>query len=152
MKRLILFIMLTAFVFTSAQAQDKKATPDDAKTWVKKAIALYKEVGPEKAFAEFNNPNGKFNKGELYILVYDLEGKCFAQGSDSTAVGKVRLDIKDVDGKFIVKDRIEIAKDKGEGWQNYKWANPVSKKTEDKTVFIEKVDGFVFACGAYGKN
>src|SRR5512145_936630 len=105
MKRSILFIMFTAFLFTTVTAQEKKAVAADAEAWTKKAIAYYKEVGPEKAFAEFNNPTGKFIKGELYILVYGPDGKCYAQGSDSTAVGKYRLDIADVDGKLIIKER-----------------------------------------------
>ena len=150
MKRLLSILLLLVFVSSTIISQEKRATPSDAEAWVKKAIAYYKEAGLEKSFKEFSNPNGMFTKGDLYIMVYDLEGKCLAQGSDSSAVGKVRLDLTDPDGKFIIKDRIEIAKNKGSGWQNYRWANPVSKAVEDKTVYVEKIDGYVFTCGAYG--
>ena len=40
---------------------------------------------------------------------------------------------------------------KGKGWQNYKWTNPQTKKIEDKTAYIEKVDDMIFGCGAYKK-
>ncbi len=152
MKRFILFFIIAAFVSPAYYAQTKNSTPKQAEEWVKKAIAFYKEAGAEKAFKEFNNPKGKFTRGDLYIIVYDLDGKCLAQGSDPAAVGKNRMDLKDADGKMIVKDRIEIAKTKGKGWQNYKWANPATKNVEAKTVYVEKVGKYVFACGAYSKK
>lgn len=152
MKRLLSILLLLVFVSSTIVAQEKRATPSDAEAWVKKAIAYYKEAGVEKAFKEFSNPNGLFTKGDLYIMVYDLGGKCLAQGNDSTAVGKVRLDLTDPDGKFIIKERIEIAKEKGAGWQNYRWAHPLTREVEDKTVYVEKVDGYVFTCGAYIKK
>jgi cytochrome c len=48
-----------------------------------------------------------------------------------------------------VKERIDIAKTKGKGIQNYKFTNPESKKIEDKAAYIEKSDDYIFGCGAY---
>lgn len=152
MKKLFITLLLSVFVCTIINAQGKPSTPAEAEAWAKKAIAYYKEVGKDKAFEEFNNPKGKFTKGDLYMIVYDLTGKCHAQGSNVKMVGKDLIDLKDADGKSFIKDRIEIAKTKGKGWQNYRWTNPTTKVIEDKTVYIEKVDGFIFACGAYAKK
>jgi signal transduction histidine kinase len=152
MKRLISLIILSALFFSVVMAQSKPATPAEAEAWAKKAIAYYKEVGKDKAFEEFNNTKGKFTKGDLYIIVYDLTGKCWAQGSNIKMVGKDLIELKDADGRSFIKERVDIAKAKGKGWQNYRWSNPTTKAIEDKTVYIEKVDGFIFACGAYGKK
>jgi signal transduction histidine kinase len=66
-------------------------------------------------------------------------------------VGKDLAELKDADGKYFVKERIEIAKTKGKGWQDYMFTNPTTKKLEHKTAYIEKVDDFIFGCGAYKK-
>lgn len=126
-------------------------TAADAEAMVKKAIAYVKANGKDKAFAEVGNPKGQFVDRDLYIFVYDLNGKCLAHGANPKMVGKDLGEMKDSDGKSYVKERIEIAKTKGRGWQDYKFTNPVSKKIEPKTAYIEKVDEMIVGCGIYKK-
>jgi len=148
MKHLIkaVLILLISVGFISAQGK-----PADAEAMVKKAIEFYKANGAEKAFAEITNPKGKFVKGDLYIFVYDLTGKCVAHGGNAKQVGKDLIELKDNDGKAFVKERIDLVKAKGKGWQNYNWTNPTTKAIEKKTAYVEKVDTYVFGCGAYSK-
>lgn len=152
MKKTIILCVLFALLYGLNYAQKKKGTTAEAEALVKKAISFYKEVGKEKAFEAFHNPKGDFIKGDLYIAVHDMTGKCMAQGSDLTAVGKDRMELKDVNGKTFIKERIMIVKQKGKGWQDYKWTNPVTRKVEDKKVYFEKYDDLIFACGAYVKK
>ena len=146
MKTFFMFFLTLVLSICTLHAQ---GTPQQAEAMVKKAIQFYKANGKAKAFDEFNNPSGKFVNGDLYILVYDLTGKCLAHGSNPKMIGKDLIDMKDADGKLFVQERVQIAKTKGKGWQNYKWSNPKSKKIEDKTVYIEKVDDLIIGCGAY---
>lgn len=125
---------------------DEKA---EAEAMVKAAIAFAKEKGREAALREVSNPKGAFKKGELYVFVYDLEGKVLAHGGDVRRVGTNQFNGKDPDGKFYVKERIELAKTKGKGWQDYKFLNPVDGKVEAKTSYIELHDGMIFGCGVY---
>lgn len=126
-------------------------TPAEAEGMVKKAIAYYKTNGENKAFAEINNPKGQFTDRDLYIFVYDINGKCVSHGFNAKMIGKDLVEMKDPDGKFFVKERIEIAKTKGKGWQDYKFTNPVSKKIEQKTAYIEREGDLIFGCGVYKK-
>ncbi len=151
MKYLITGFIILAFVAVSSFAQGKPGTPAEAEAMVKKAIEFYKANGAQKAFAEFSNPKGKFVKGDLYVFVYDLNGKCVAHGSNAKQIGKDLIELKDNDGVPFVKARIEIAKTKGKGWQNYNWTNPITKKIEKKTAYVEKADDYIFGCGAYAK-
>ena len=57
-------------------------TPAEAEAMVKKAVAEIKANGKDKAFAEFNNPKGKFTDRDLYITVYDMNGKCLSHGAN----------------------------------------------------------------------
>jgi hypothetical protein len=47
------------------------ATPEEAKTLAEKAAAHFKDVGPEKAIADFNDPAGGYVDRELFVVVYD---------------------------------------------------------------------------------
>lgn len=126
-------------------------TPGEAETMVKKAIAYAKAKGKDAAFAEIKNSKGQFTDRDLYIFVYDINGKCVAHGFNKKMIGKDLLAMQDVDGKFYVKERVEIAKTKGAGWQDYKFTNPLSKKIETKTAYIEKYDDIIVGCGVYKK-
>src|ERR1035441_10311975 len=76
MKRTIAVLVaigLFSFAFLS-YAADR----DDAKTLVKRAAAYVKYQGKEKALAEISTPKGMFDKGELYVFAYDLQGVMLA--------------------------------------------------------------------------
>ena len=126
-------------------------TSAEAEAMVKKAIGMIKTDGKEKAFAEISNPKGKFVDRDLYIFVYDMAGKCLAHGFNQKMIGKDLIEMKDTDGKLYVKERVEIAKTKGKGWQDYKYTNPLSKKIEQKSAYIEKVEDLIVGCGVYKK-
>jgi signal transduction histidine kinase len=126
-------------------------TEEEAKALVKKAIAYVKEVGKEKALAEFSNLKGKFIDRDLYIFVYDLNGTVLAHGQNPKLIGKNLYNVKDADGKEYVKERIELVKAKGSGWQEYKFMNPLTKKIERKRAYVELYQDMIIGCGAYPK-
>lgn len=125
------------------------ATAKEAEAMVKKAAAYIKANGREKGFAEINNPKGKFTSKDLYITVYDLNGKCLAHGQNSKMIGKDLIELKDADGKRFIKERMEVARSKGKGWQDYKHTNPLTKAIDEKSTYFEKHDDLVIAGGIY---
>jgi cytochrome c len=151
MKKLLIVLLTIGIGFAVANAAEKRGTPAQAEAMVKKAIDFLKANGKEKALAEFSNVKGKFVDGDLYVMVYDLTGKCVAHGANAKMIGKDLIDMKDADGKLFVKERVEMAKGKGSGWQNYKWSNPVTKTIESKTAYLQKVDDMIICSGAYKK-
>jgi cytochrome c len=146
---LMMCVFLTACV-GSAQASDT-GTRDEAITMVKKAIQFIKANGRDKAFAEFSNTRGQFADRDLYIAVYDMNGKCLAHGQKPNMVGKDLIGMKDPDGKEFIKERVELMKKQSSAWQDYKFINPLNKQIEPKQMFIERVDDFIVGCGAYKK-
>lgn len=141
-------IGLAALAFSAVAMASDKGTADEAMAMVKKGVAFVKANGKEKAFAEFNNPKGPFVDRDLYVMVYDMEGNNKAHGSNPKLIGKNLLEIKDADGKFIVKGLIEMAQ-KGKGWFDYKWPNSVTKAVEAKSTYVEKVDDVLIGVGIY---
>ena len=141
----ILFLLVTCSILLAAE----KGTKAEAQAMVKKAIAFYKANGKDKALAVFSDPKGQFVDKDLYIFVYDLNGKCVAHGFNQKMIGKDLLDMTDSEGKAYVKERVTIAKTKGNGWQDYMFTDPISKKLEHKSAYIEKVDDIIIGCGVY---
>ena len=152
MKKLIATIIGVSFLVLMAGSITSAAefgTAPEAEALVKKAIQLIRTEGREKAFVEINNPKGKFVDLDLYIFVYDMDGKCVAHGFNQKMIGKDLFEMKDPDGKFFVKERIEIAKTKGKGWQDYKFTDPITKKLEPKSAYVEKLENLIVGCGVY---
>ena len=144
-----------AFVFFSAPgfAQDKgkQGTAAEATAMVEKAIAHIKKVGRDKAFADFNNKSGPFTDRDLYVVVYDMKGKVLAHGSNEKMIGKDVIELRDNDGKYFVKERVEMMS-KGpdaKGWQDYKFMNPVSKAIEPKQMYLQRHEDMIVGCGIY---
>ncbi|WP_428561048.1 MAG: cache domain-containing protein [Solidesulfovibrio sp. DCME] len=132
----------------NAPAQER-GTKEEAVAMVQKAVAAIKADGTEKTFAAISDPNGPFRKGDLYVVVYDVNGKCLAHGANAKQIGKDLLELRDPDGKYFVKERVELAKTKDSFWQDYKFLNPANKLIEPKSMYMEKVDGLLVGCGAY---
>lgn len=154
MKR-IFTLLATSFVFIAsldARASEEFGTKEEAVAMVKRAVAEIKAEGLNKVVAEVNNPKGKYKDRDLYIMIYDMKGKNIAHGANPKMIGKDLYDLKDIDGNYFIRERLEIAKTKGSGWQEYKFTNPVTQKIEPKILYIEKVDDVVVTSGAYKEH
>jgi signal transduction histidine kinase len=152
MKSALKFLLLAASIFmfqSAASAATEKGTANEATALVKKAVDYMKANGKEKAFAEFNNPKGQFIDRDLYIFVFDLNGKTLAHGTNPKLLDKNLVDLKDADGKLFIKEFIDVANAKGKGWVDYKWPNPLTKAIEPKSTYIEKVGDVLVGCGIY---
>jgi cytochrome c len=151
MTRTLAALLLSPALVLTVSAQD--ATPAEAEALVKEAIAFAKANGKEAAFKEITKIGGKFHRHgvEMYVFVYDLDGKVLAHGQGANRIGVNQSNAKDPDGKEFIKERINLAKTKGKGWHDYKFPNPTTKKLEAKTSYIEVWDGAIFGCGIYKK-
>jgi cytochrome c len=141
--------IVATVLFAGAAFAAEGAAKDDAVAMVKKATAFIKEQGPDKAYPEISNKAGRFIDRDLYVVVYQLDGKVLAHGSNEKFVGKDMIEAQDVDGKLYVKERVELASKQPSFWQDYKFVNPVSKKVEPKQMYCEKLDNTAVCAGIY---
>ncbi|MGZ4831405.1 MAG: cache domain-containing protein [Terriglobales bacterium] len=147
MKKKIAFLILSALslVAVLSCAADK----NDAKAFVKRAAAYVKYQGKEKALAEISKPNGMFDKGELYVFAYDLQGVMVAHPKNPALIGQNLLDVPDSQGKLFRKEIVEKAKASGSGWVDYVYLNPETNRQEHKTTYFQKVGDIILCCGVY---
>lgn len=135
----VVTVMLTTGL---AQAQGKVATPAQVKELYNKVVAYTKQVGCEKAFAEFNDPKSHWNVtySNVYMSAGDWNGITLVQGRYPVMVGQNHLDLKDADGKPFIKEAIEKCKKNGHAVHSYKWMVTKTNKIEDRTMMVEAID------------
>jgi cytochrome c len=142
-------LLAAGFLANRPAAASEWATKDEAQTMVKKAVIFIKEQGSDKAYPEITNRGGRFVDRDLYVVVYGLDGKVRAHGANEKLVGKDMSEAQDVDGKFFVKERIELARKQPNFWQDYKFVNPVTKKVEPKQMYCERLGEVAVCAGVY---
>lgn len=160
MKKNYLLAALLSFVVTlfSATAYAEEAVPekkdygsaDEAIEMVEKAVQYIKERGRDVTFAKISDPEDKeFHYKDLYVFVYDMEGKNLAHGTKPVLVGRTLLNLKDMKGNYLIKDLILKAKTDGKGWVDYYWPNPVTRKTMEKSSYIHRIGNILVGVGIY---
>jgi len=150
MKRSIMVMLATGLIGLFAFAGlSHAAGKEDAKSMVKNAAAYAKYQGKGKTLAEVSKPQGMFDRGELYVFAYDLQGVIVAHPKNPALIGKNMIDVPDSDGKLFRKDIVEKAKAKGSGWVDYTYLNPETNEVEHKTTYLLKAGDIILCCGVY---
>ena len=131
---------LVAAPFTVAAA-DEHGTREEAAAMVIAAVDHVKKVGPEKAFKDFT-ADPAWKSKDLYVMAYDNKGTVVGQGANEKLVGRNRIELKDPNGVRVVAELTKAATTKGEGWVDYTWPHPQTKKLEDKSTYVRKLQNF----------
>ena len=147
--RATLFAVMASLTALGANAASP--TKEDAQAIVEKAAAFATAGGNDKLVAEVNKKDGEFNKGELYVFVYDLNGTLIADPINKNLVGQNNVAKPDAEGKLFRKEFVETAKNQGSGWVDYKYLNPASGKVEPKVSYVKKQGDIVIIAGVYAK-
>ena len=152
MKNLFKVLCAALMMLTLSAGAAEKGSADEAVAMVKKAADYLKKNGKEKAFAEFNNAKGQFIQTDLYIFAFMANGDGIEQanGANYRLVGKNVKEMRDADGKFLIKEILALGMGKeGKGWVDYKWPNPTTGNIDSKRTYVERVEDVVIGCGIY---
>lgn len=149
-------LLLLAGSPAGAQAQAPQGTKEEARAMVEKAVRWFEQRGRTETLAEISRAGtekaGAFIDRDLYIFAYDFRGVVLAHGANPRLIGRNLADFQDADGRYLIRGLMDTAL-KGGGWYYYKWANPITKKIEDKMAYVLKVaDDLWIGCGVYGKQ
>ncbi len=116
-------------------------TKDEAKALAEAAVDHVKKVGPDKAFKDFTT-DAAWKKKDLYVMAYDNKGTVVGHGANDKLIGKNLIDMKDPNGVMVVSELTKVATTKGEGWVDYSWPHPQTKKLEDKSTYVRKLQNY----------
>jgi cytochrome c len=130
----------TGIATTGIPGVTQTATKEEMVAFVQEAVAYAKENEKEKALAEFSNRNGSFFRGVLYIYAYDYNGTTIAHPVNPEKIGVNRLEEKDADGKYFIRELMDATTD-GTGFVTYTYINPAqNRRVEKKLGYVMQVD------------
>ena len=119
---------------------------------VKAAVEEIEKKG-EAALPLFRDKTGPFLVKDAYILVITMDGVELVNPAFPSFEGKNVLNQKDAQGKFLIKEMLKTAEEKGSGWVNYVWPKPGESIPTPKTTFVQKAKmgekWVVVGCGVY---
>ena len=148
--RRLLTLGLAATVIGRNARAAEQATPEEAKALAERAAAHFKEVGAEKAIADFSDAAGGYVDRELFVVVYDPDRRVIGSYGVPALRGKDAATLKDVEGKEFGKEIIQVAKSPGAGWVEYRMTNPATKKVGLKRSWVIGIGDYVLLVGAFG--
>ncbi|MGO8867317.1 MAG: cache domain-containing protein [Alphaproteobacteria bacterium] len=150
MVRYLIALSLAALTMFGPAVAAEFGTKEEAVAMVKRVQEKFKTDGPEATFKAVSDKSTKeFHDRDLYPFIYDMNGLCVAHGARPVLIGKNLIDLKDQDGKYLVRELRDMAKDHGSGWVDYKWPNPITNKIEDKSSYVEKMGDYFVGVGIY---
>ena len=133
-----------------ASAPADRASIDEARAMLGRAVAHYEQAGREQALRDFTAPATQFVDRDLYVFCYGPDGLISAHGASADLVGDTVASLRDVDGKAFGEEMTTVANASPEGGQvEYKWANPTTGQVEPKVSVVRKVGSDVCGVGAY---
>lgn len=124
-----------------AQAEEERGTTEEAIAMAEQVKADFLANGLE-ATAKAITEEKKYNKKDLYPFLYDMsedqKATILAHGTKAQMVGMNRWDARDElqGGKLFVQEFVTLAKTGKPGWVDYKFPDPITKKSIDKTSYI----------------
>jgi len=125
-------------------------TPEELKAFVEKAYVYAQKVGKEQALAAFNDPNGEFIDGEMYIFAYGMDGEVLSLPYQPGLVGKNRWFREDPNGVKIMQ-RVIARAQQGGGYVYYMAPNPDHNFAQEfKLSYVMQVDdSWLLGSGIY---
>jgi cytochrome c len=111
--------------------------------------AFIKANGKDKGYAEVSNKAGQFKYRDLYLVVYGMDGTVRAHGANEKMIGKNLIDLKDIDGKAFVRERVELAKARARSGRTTSSPTPRPRRSSPRAMYCEKLDDSVVCGGIY---
>ena len=119
-----------------------RGTRKEAISMVKTVKQMFFKKGAEATFNAVTSR--KFQDRDLYPFIIGMDGVEAAHGVLKALNGKNILNMQDADGRYLIKDFINVVKAKGKGWVDYKWPNPVTGKVDKKSSYLERINSEYF--------
>jgi cytochrome c len=149
--RFFAFLAFAALIaMASPAAAAEFGSKDEAVAMVKRVQAEFEKAGPDATFKAVSDKSIKeFHDRDLYPFIYNMSGICVAHGAREALIGKNLIDLKDQDGKFLIREMVTISNGPGNGWIDYNWPNPLTNKIEAKSSYVEKMGDYFVGVGVY---
>jgi len=119
---------------------------------VKDAVGHVEKIG-DAAFPLFRDRTGPFLAKDAYVFVIDPNGVELVNPAFPSLEGRNLLDVKDTQGKHLVREMLEVAETRGSGWVDYMWPKPGDSVSTQKSTYVSRANvagkWLLVGCGVY---
>lgn len=104
---------------------------------VNEAVGQIEKHG-KAAFPLFHDPTGPFIAKDAYIFVFDMQGTDLVNPGFPNLEGRNLLDLKDTEGKLVIREMFDVLQTSDAGWVNYMWPKPGESISTQKSAYVHK--------------
>jgi methyl-accepting chemotaxis protein len=124
---------------------------EQARALAEAGAEFVRQHGVERGKQAINDPQGAFVDRDLYLGMCGADGTIVANGGNPRLIGMDGNLVKDVQGRYFVKDIMRVGEGAGTGWVDYQWVHPLTRETMTKSAYVQAVgvQGMVISCGFY---
>ena len=119
---------------------------------VRDAVARIETDGAA-AFPRLRDRTGPFMVKDTYVFVVDPNGVEVVNPGFPNLEGRNILDVKDTQGKPLVRELLNVAATSGSGWVDYMWPRPGEGVSIQKSTYASKAklgnSWVLVGCGVY---
>lgn len=105
---------------------------------VNHAATLVAEKG-SAAFGQLRDKTGPFVFMDTYVFVHTTDGTELVNPAQPSLEGKNLIDLKDLEGKAVVKENIAAVMKADSAWLDYYWWKPGQNAPARKQTYVRKV-------------
>jgi signal transduction histidine kinase len=121
---------------------------------VEAAAVLLQQQG-RAAFPQLRDRRGRFFYNDTYVFVDTPQGVELVNPAFAEVEGRNILQLRDAEGRPMVRDYLQLARERGSGWTRYLWPQPdhsslpVRKHTYVRQVVLPDGEILVVGSGLY---
>jgi signal transduction histidine kinase len=104
---------------------------------VTEAVAQIERAGKE-AFPLLHDQTGPFIAKDAYVFVVDSKGNELVNPAFPNLEGRNLLDLKDTQGKLLIREMFDVVKTRGSGWVDYMWPKPGESVATRKSTYVTR--------------
>lgn len=104
---------------------------------VKDAVGQIEKNGTA-AFPLLHDPTGPFIAKDAYIFVINMKGIDLVNPAFPNLEGRNLLDLKDTQGKHLIREMFDVVQTNGSGWVDYMWPKPGESVSTQKSAYVSK--------------
>jgi signal transduction histidine kinase len=101
------------------------------------AVGQVETLG-EAAFPLFRDRTGPFIAKDAYVFVVDPRGVELVNPAFPNLEGRNLLDVKDAQGKPLVREMLAVVESRGSGWVDYLWPKPGDSVSTRKSTYVRR--------------
>jgi len=131
----LISMLLASALWAGAASADTGATADKMWRLLEEGAAHVQAVGPEQAFRDFADPNGKWQRDGLHVSVVSPDGRIVLDGQNQVTAGSPVATLKDSTGRAYGADLVSQVKEWGHGGIEYTVVDPMTGKGEYRMVY-----------------